>query len=81
MVSIPDCLEQISAVLQLLGHLDNVGAPPATDESIQELPVVNIQRSQVGELNSGRFFCLFLSSIFRTWTLFFECDNARALFW
>jgi len=34
-------------ISELLGHLDNVGAPPATDESIQELPVVNIQRSQV----------------------------------
>ena len=51
MVSIADCLEQITTALQLLGQLDNVGPPPASSETIQGLPTVKITKKNVGEYN------------------------------
>lgn len=50
MVSVFDCLQRINAALQLLGQLDNTGAPPATTDAIKTLPVVTITQEHVGKL-------------------------------
>ena len=53
MVSVPDCLEHISAVLQLLGQLENAGPPPASKDAIERLPTIVITKDDVGKLLSN----------------------------
>lgn len=57
MVSVYDCLQRINAALQLLGQLDNSGAPPASEEAIKTLKIVTITQKDVGELR-GILSCL-----------------------
>ena len=49
MVSVPDCLDRISAVLQLLGQLENAGPPPASADAIRNLPTISISQEDVGK--------------------------------
>ena len=49
MVSVPDCLERISAVLQLLGQLENAGPPPASADAIKNIPTVTITQEHLGK--------------------------------
>ena len=67
MVSVPDCLEQISAVLQLLGQLENAGPPPASQEAIQNLPTVSISQENVGMF----YFIVVANSMFHGFSFFY----------
>ena len=51
MVSIPDCLQRISDVLQLMGQLSPSGPPPASQATIGSLPTSSIKQSDVGKYN------------------------------
>jgi len=50
MVSVIDCLERISTVLQLLGQLESSGPPPASKTTIDSLPTITINQSHIGKL-------------------------------
>ena len=63
MVSVPDCLEHISAVLQLLGQLDSSGAPPASAETISKLPVCTLTKDQVRKFIRYSWVCWLQHSI------------------
>ena len=52
MVSVPDCLDKISVVLQLLSQLESSGPPPASKTTIDSLPTTSINQSQIGKLLS-----------------------------
>nr|XP_026690128.1 E3 ubiquitin-protein ligase RNF126-like [Ciona intestinalis] len=50
MVSVPDCLERISAVLQLVGRLENsTGSPPASKRTVANLPVIVVNKDHTGD--------------------------------
>uniref|UniRef100_H2YPU2 RING-type E3 ubiquitin transferase n=1 Tax=Ciona savignyi TaxID=51511 RepID=H2YPU2_CIOSA len=49
MVSVPDCLERISAVLRLVGQLETTGSPPASKRTVENLPIVVIHQSNAGD--------------------------------
>lgn len=64
MVSIPDCLARINAVLQLLGQLENSGPPPASKQAINLLPILTIQQDDIGKLFIFNFIDLLTGRCF-----------------
>jgi len=57
MVSVPDCLERISTVLQLLGQLENAGPPPASKDAIEKLPTITVTKEDVGKIQFLMLYC------------------------